>query len=145
MKLCARFYDPQRGHVLFNGVRMDEIEPESLMRHISMVFQDVYLFQDTIRNNIRFGKADATDEATASLDPENEVEVQRAINTLIAGRTVIVIAHRLKTIRNADNIVVLDQGRIAEQGTHDQLVAHGGLYARLWAIQERTAGWSITS
>jgi len=85
------------------------------------------------------------DEATASLDPENEVEVQRAINTLIAGRTVIVIAHRLKTIRNADNIVVLDQGRIAEQGTHDQLVAHGGLYARLWAIQERTAGWSITS
>lgn len=62
MKLCARFYDPQRGHVLFNGVRMDEIEPESLMRHISMVFQDVYLFQDTIRNNIRFGKADATDE-----------------------------------------------------------------------------------
>ena len=161
------------------------------------------LIQDTIRNNIRFGKADATDEqivaaakkacchdfimrlpkgydtmvgeggctlsggekqrlsiarailkdaqtilldeATASLDPENEVEVQRAINTLIAGRTVIVIAHRLKTIRNADNIVVLDQGRIAEQGTHDQLVAHGGLYARLWAIQERTAGWSITS
>ena len=203
MKLCARFYDPQRGHVLFNGIRMDEIEPESLMRHISMVFQDVYLFQDTIRNNIRFGKADATDEqivaaakkacshdfimrlpkgydtmvgeggctlsggekqrlsiarailkdaqtilldeATASLDPENEVEVQRAINTLIAGRTVIVIAHRLKTIRNADNIVVLDQGRIAEQGTHDQLVAHGGLYARLWAIQERTAGGSITS
>lgn len=55
------------------------------------------------------------------------------------------IAHRLKTIRNADNIVVLDQGRIAEQGTHDQLVAHGGLYARLWAIQERTAGWSVTS
>ena len=173
------------------------------MRHIPTLFQDVYLFQDTIRNNIRSGKADATDaqivaaakkacchdfimrlpkgydtmvgeggctlsggekqrlsiarailkdaqtilldEATASLDPENEVEVQRAINTLIAGRTVIVIAHRLKTIRNADNIVVLDQGRIAEQGTHDQLVAHGGLYARLWAIQERTAGWSITS
>ena len=84
-------------------------------------------------------------EATASLDPENEAELQAAISSLTKGKTLILIAHRLKTIRNADNIVVLDQGRIAEQGTHDQLVAHGGLYARLWAIQERTAGWSITS
>lgn len=201
MKLCARFYDPRNGKVLFNGVPVAEIEPESLMRHISMVFQDVYLFQDTIRNNIRFGKTDATeeeiveaakkacchdfitrlpkgydtmvgeggctlsggekqrlsiaramlkdaqvvllDEATASLDPENEVEVQRAINTLIGGRTVIVIAHRLKTVRNADHIIVLEEGQIAEQGRHEELLAGNGLYAKLWRIQEKTLGWTL--
>lgn len=201
LKLCARFYDPQQGQVLFNGVDMKTLEPESLMSHISMVFQDVYLFQDTIRNNIRFGKTDATDEeieaaarkacchdfimrlpkgydtqvgeggctlsggekqrisiarailkeapvvlldeATASLDLENEVEVQRAINTLIAGRTVIVIAHRLKTIKNADNIIVLEEGRMAEQGKHQKLLDNKGLYAKLWNIQEKTLGWKL--
>lgn len=201
MKLCARFYDPDGGQVLMGGTDLATLEPESLMRRISMVFQDVYLFQDTIKNNIRFGKADATDEeiveaarraqchdfimrlpkgydtmvgeggctlsggekqrlsiaramlkdarvvlldeATASLDPENEVEVQRAINTLIAGRTVVVIAHRLKTIRRADRIVVLEGGRVAEQGTHDELLRRQGLYARLWEIQAKTAGWKL--
>ena len=190
LKLCARFYDPQQGQVLFNGVDMKTLEPESLMSHISMVFQDVYLFQDTIRNNIRFGKTDATDEeieaaarkacchdfimrlpkgydtqvgeggctlsggekqrisiarailkeapvvlldeATASLDPENEVEVQRAINTLIAGRTVIVIAHRLSTIIGADNIVVVKDGTIHAQGTHDKLLETCPLYRDMW-------------
>jgi ABC-type multidrug transport system fused ATPase/permease subunit len=201
MKLCARFYDPQQGRVLFDGVPMKDIEPESLMSRISMVFQDVYLFQDTIRDNIRFGKPGATDEeiiaaaekacchdfimrlpqgydtmvgeggctlsggekqrisiarailkdapiilldeATASLDPENEVEVQKAIDTLIKGRTVIVIAHKLKTIMNADRIVVLEDGRVKEQGTHDELMRHEGLYARLWTIQEKSAGWTV--
>ena len=201
MKLCARFYDPQKGKVLLNGQDMKELEPESLMKHISMVFQDVYLFQDTIKNNIRFGKSNATDseieaaarkacchdfimrlpggydtmvgeggctlsggekqrlsiarailkeapivlldEATASLDPENEVEVQKAINTLIEGRTVIVIAHRLKTIRNADKIIVLEDGYIAEQGTHDELLRNQGLYHKLWTIQEKTIGWKL--
>lgn len=201
LKLCARFYDPQQGQILFNGIDMKTLEPESLMSHISMVFQDVYLFQDTIRNNIRFGKTDATDEeiesaarqacchefimrlpkgydtqvgeggctlsggekqrisiarailkdapvvlldeATASLDPENEVEVQRAINRLIAGRTVIVIAHRLKTIKNADNIIVLKEGHVVEQGRHQELLDKDGVYARLWGIQEKTLGWKL--
>ena len=201
MKLCARFYDPQKGCIFFNGVPMNEINPESLMSHISMVFQDVYLFQDTIRNNIRFGKTDATeeeiiaaakkacchdfimrlpkgydtlvgeggctlsggekqrvsiarailkdapiillDEATASLDPENEVEVQKAIDSLIKGRTVIAIAHRLKTIKDADQIIVLDNGRIKEEGTHDDLVRNEGLYAHLWNIQEGISGWKL--
>lgn len=201
MKLCARFYDPTSGRVLMNGSDLSSLDPESLMRHVSMVFQDVYLFQDSIRNNIRFGKDDATDEevieaaraaqchdfimrlpkgydtmvgeggctlsggekqrlsiaramlkdaqivlldeATASLDPENEVEVQRAITKLITGRTVIVIAHRLKTIRNADKIVVLDDGRIVEQGTHEELLKNDRLYARLWNIQMKTSGWKL--
>ena len=201
MKLCARFYDPQKGRVLFNGVPVDEINPESLLSRISMVFQDVYLFQDTIRNNIRFGRKDATeeevtaaarkacchdfimrlpkgydtmvgeggctlsggekqrisiarailkdapvillDEATASLDPENEVEVQKAIDTLVKGRTVIAIAHRLRTVMNADRIIVLDNGRVKEEGTHGSLMQAGGLYARLWNIQENISGWSL--
>jgi len=201
LKLCARFYDPSRGQVRFGGENEAEMDPEKLMQRISMVFQDVYLFQDTIGNNIRFGKENASDEeiiaaakkascyefimalpkgfgtmvgeggctlsggekqrisiaramlknapvvlldeATASLDPENEVEVQRAISELIAGRTVIVIAHRLKTIRDADNIVVLDNGTIAEQGTHETLMDKNGLYRRMWTIQAESTGWSI--
>ena len=82
------------------------------------------------------------DEATASLDPENEVEVQKAIDTLIKGRTVIAIAHRLKTIKNAD-IIVLDNGRIQEEGTHDELLRKQGLYAHLWEIQESISGWKL--
>ena len=177
---------------------MDEIAPESLMSHISMVFQDVCLFQDTIRNNIRFGKTDEEiiaaakkacchdfimrlpqgydtmvgeggctlsggekqrisiaramlkdaqiillDEATASLDPENEVEIQKAIGTLIKGRTVIAIAHRLKTIKKADRIIVLDNGQIKEEGTHDELIRQEGLYSHLWNIQESISGWKL--
>lgn len=83
------------------------------------------------------------DEATASLDPENEVEVQAAINRLIEGRTVIMIAHRLKTIMHADQIVVLDEGSIAEKGTHLQLLAQKGLYYRLWNIQMKTKSWKV--
>jgi len=202
MKLCARFYDPTQGQVLFGGVRESETDPESLMSRISMVFQDVYLFQDTIRDNIRFGKPSATDEevveaakkacchdfimklpkgydtmvgeggctlsggerqrisiarailkdarvvlldeATASLDPENEVYVQEAIDSLVRGRTVVVIAHRLKTIMGADKIVVLSEGKVVEEGTHEELIAsQKGLYRHLWDIQTQTAGWSL--
>jgi len=199
MKLCARFYDPQKGRILFSGENIVEMDPELYMKHISMVFQDVYLFQDTIKNNIRFGNTNATDaeiieatkqacchdfinklpngyntivgeggctlsggekqrisiarailknapivlldEATASLDPENEVEVQRAINKLIIGRTVIVIAHQLKTIKNADNIIVLENGLLKEQGKHDELIANKSLYFKLWNIQKEMKGW----
>jgi ATP-binding cassette subfamily B protein len=201
LKLCARFYDPRSGKVLFGGLEEAGLEPEKLMKKMSMVFQNVYLFQDTIGNNIRFGREDATeeemiaaakkaccydfimalpkgfdtmvgeggctlsggekqrisiarallknapvvllDEATASLDPENEVEVQKAIGGLIAGRTVIVIAHRLKTVRDADNIIVMEEGRVAEQGTHEELMDKKGLYRKLWTIQAEAGGWSL--
>ena len=83
------------------------------------------------------------DEATASLDPENEAEIQQAISRLIKGRTVIVIAHRLKTMIGADNILVLNNGRIVESGTHKQLLAQNGLYAKLWNLQMTTEGWKI--
>ena len=83
------------------------------------------------------------DEATASLDPENEVEVQKAIDSLIKGRTVIAIAHRLKTIKDADRIIVLDNGRIKEEGTHDELVRKERLYAHLWNMQENISGWKL--
>ncbi|APQ74040.1 ABC transporter ATP-binding protein [Clostridium botulinum] len=194
LKLVTRFYDPQQGKVLLGKEDMKEMNPESLLKRISMVFQDVYLFQDTIGNNIRFGREDATqkeveeaakkacchdfimklpqgydtavgeggctlsggekqrvsiaramlkdapvvllDEATASLDPENEMDVQKAINQLIKGRTVIVIAHKLKTIRSADNIIVLDDGKVVEQGKHEELIKLKGLYARLWKLQQ---------
>ena len=201
LRLIARFYDPSSGKVMFGGMDEKEAEPEKLMKNISMVFQDVYLFQDTVANNIRYGKEDATqeeiesaaklancydfimqmpegfdtmigeggstlsggekqrisiarailkdapvvllDEATSSLDPENEAQIQQAISRLVQGRTVIVIAHRLKTIASADRILVLDQGRIVEEGNHKQLLDLNGLYAKLWNLQMSTEGWKI--
>ena len=195
LRLIARFYDPQKGKVIFGGVDETTIDPEKLMK--KMVFQDVYLFQDTIGNNIRYGRENATqeeieaaaklahchdfimklpdgyntmvgeggstlsggekqrisiarailkdapvlllDEATSSLDPENEVEVQRAIEALVKGRTVIMIAHKLKTIAGADQIIVLDQGEVKEVGTHQELMDKHGLYRHLWDIQQTTA------
>ncbi|GIO03094.1 ABC transporter ATP-binding protein [Brevibacillus halotolerans] len=181
LRLIARFYDPDQGTVTLGGEDIGRMNPEELLRKVSMVFQDVYLFQDTIANNIRFGKSDASqheieeaarlacchdfiaklpqgydtlvgeggstlsggekqrisiarailknapivllDEATASLDPENEAEIQKAIDQLVRGRTVIAIAHRLKTVKAASQIVVLENGQIKEQGKHDELQA----------------------
>eukprot|EP00833_Pecoramyces_ruminatium_P000580 jgi/Orpsp1_1/1174612/evm.model.c7180000050753.1 len=198
LKLISKFYNADSGKITYAGEDISKIDPEFYMKNISIVFQDVYLFQDTIANNIRFGREDATkediidaakkacahdfiinlpngydtmvgeggctlsggekqrisiarailkdspivllDEATSSLDPENEVEVQKAISELIAGRTVIVISHHLKTIKEADNIVVLDDGIISEQGTHDQLMNNNGIYRRLWDIQDKYSG-----
>ncbi|UHA72705.1 ABC transporter ATP-binding protein [Paenibacillus sp. 481] len=201
-RLLARFWEVQQGQITIGGTSIRHINPEKLLKDISMVFQDVYLFQDTIRNNIRVGKMDATqeeieqaarracchefisalplgydtpigeggatlsggekqrvsiarallkdasivllDEATASLDPENEAAVQQAINELVAHKTVILIAHRLKTIQNADNILVLDQGVLVEQGTHDILINRQGIYANLWNLQQRSEEWRLT-
>ncbi|ASA20167.1 ABC transporter ATP-binding protein [Paenibacillus donghaensis] len=200
-RLIARFWEVEQGRITIGGIPVRNADPEKLLKDISMVFQDVYLFQDTIGNNIRIGKMDATqeeiedaasracchefiaslpqgydtpvgeggstlsggekqrisiarallknasivllDEATASLDPENEAAVQQAINELVADKTVILIAHRLKTIQNADNIVVLDQGKLVEEGTHDLLISKKGLYAHLWSLQQDSDGWRL--
>lgn len=201
LKLAARFYDADCGTVKAGDVDAKDVDPEQWMKNISMVFQDVYLFSDTVENNIRYGKEDATkeeiiqaaklancydfimkmengfdtmigeggstlsggekqrisiarailknapivllDEATSSLDPENEREIQKAISTLIKGRTVIVVAHKLKTIENADQIYVLDKGSVKESGTHKELLNQGGLYAKLWNLQMNNQGWKI--
>ena len=200
-KLIARFWDVQDGCIRLGGTDIRKINPENLMSHMSFVFQDVTLFNDTIYNNIRIGNVNATaeeifaaakaaycdefierlpeayqtvlgengmtlsggerqrisiarallknapivllDEATASLDPENEVFVQKAISGLVEGKTVIIIAHRLRTVADADQIIVFDDGKVIEQGTHEQLIEKKGLYDRLCNIQQESLGWAI--
>ena len=180
---------------------MKDLDPDRLLSRISMVFQDVYLFRDTIGNNIRVGNPEATqeqveeaarrarchefiqalpqgydtrvgeggctlsggerqrvsiarallkdapivllDEATSSLDPENEQAVQEALQALVEDRTVVVIAHRLKTVRHADRIVVLDQGKVAGWGTHEELLEREPLYQKLWGLQQQAERWEL--
>ncbi|MDR2743323.1 MAG: ABC transporter ATP-binding protein/permease [Treponema sp.] len=200
-RLIARFWDVKSGEITIGGRNIRGIDPEGLLSYMSFVFQDVVLFNDTVINNIRIGKKDASDdevyaaakmarcdefirampdgyntligengstlsggerqrisiarallkdapvvlldEATASLDPENEIRIQEAISALVKGRTVIVIAHRLRTIMDADKIVVLDKGEVAEEGSSEELLAKGGLFARLYTIQQESLGWSV--
>lgn len=202
LKIAARFYDPDGGKVTLDDSDVSEASPESYYRNVSMVFQDVYLFHDTIENNIRYGREDATheevvaaakaarchdfieslpqgyltvvgergstlsggerqrvaiarailkdapvvllDEATSALDPINEREVQKAISALLEGRTVIMVAHSLSTVAGADEIVVLDGGKVAERGTHASLIEKNGLYAHLYRLQEQSASWRIS-
>ena len=200
-RLLARFYDVSGGRITFGGHNLKEFTCDSLLSNISMVFQNVYLFHDTVRANICFGTERASeeemiraakqarchdfimalpegydtvigeggstlsggekqrisiarailknapviilDEATASLDPENEHLIQEALTELTVGKTVIVIAHRLTTIENADQILVLDDGHIVQKGTHRQLIRQEGIYQRFVKIRELAEGWSI--
>lgn len=193
VRMLMRYADPQSGAVSIGGIDIRQIETEQLNRLIAMVFQDVYLFDDSIIANVRMGRADATDaevieackaaychdfierlpdgyqtrvgdiggnlsggekqrisiarallkdapivildEPTAALDTQSELAVQRAIDVLVQDKTVIVIAHRLSTIVGAQQIVVLDDGCLAEQGTHEELLHKNGRYARLWSVQ----------
>ena len=199
--LIARFWDVSSGSIRIGGHDIREYSLPSLMDQISMVFQRVYLFHDTIAANIRFGRPDASmdeirraaqkaccadfiealpdgydtvigeggadlsggekqrisiarailkdapiiifDEATANVDPENEDKLQKAMESLSKDKTVIMIAHRLKTIRNADNIIVLDDGVITEEGNHEALMQGNGLYKAFVADREEASGWKV--
>lgn len=199
--LIARFWDVDRGSVEIGGRDVREYTLESLMDQISMVFQDVYLFADTIENNIKFGRPQATraevmeaarkaccddfiealpdgydtvigeggaslsggekqrisiaramlkdapiiilDEATANVDPENEDRLQKAIEELTRNKTIVMIAHRLKTVRNADQILVVDNGRIVQRGKHEELIGQKGIYASFVLGRKAAIGWKL--
>ena len=199
--LIARFWDVDSGSVKIGGQDVREYTLESLMDQISVVFQNVYLFADTIENNIRFGRPDATheqvveaarraccddfiealpdgyntvigeggaslsggekqrisiaramlkdapviilDEATANVDPENEDRLQKAIEALTRDKTIIMIAHRLKTVRHADQILVIDHGEIVQSGRHDELISQPGIYADFVGGKKEAAGWKL--
>ena len=199
--LLSRFWDPDGGQVTLGGHDVREYSMDSLTRNFSFVFQNVYLFHDTVANNIRFGQPEAPmervieaakkarchdfiqrlpqgyetvigesggtlsggerqrlsiaramlkdapiiilDEATANVDPENEDRLQKAIEALTHEKTVLMIAHRLKTVRRADQILVLDRGRIVQQGTHDELAREDGLYRRFLTGREKAVGWKL--
>ena len=192
-KLAARFWDVDSGVITLGGADISKVEPEILLKNFAIVFQDVLLFDESVMENIRLGRKDATDEevraaaraaqceefierlpegyntnigengsflsggerqrisiarallknapvvlldeATASMDAESETLVQEALATLLTGKTVLVIAHRMRTVANADKVVVLEGGKVAEQGTPDELLHKDGVYARLYAAQ----------
>jgi ATP-binding cassette, subfamily B, bacterial IrtA/YbtP len=199
--LAARFWDVQSGAIRIGGVDIRDMGTEALMDHVSFVFQDGFLFFDTIEENIRMGNATASkddviraakaaqchdfierlpqgyqtlvgeggtylsggeqqrigiarailknapivvlDEATAYADPENEGKILHGFATLLKEKTVIVIAHRLSTVTNADQILVIDNGQVAQQGRHDELVKSGGLYANMWDTYSHAREWTI--
>ena len=199
--LIARFWDVDSGSIKIGGADVRDYTLESLMDQISMVFQNVYLFADTIENNIKFGCPNATheqvvaaakkaccddfiealpdgyntvigeggaslsggekqrisiaramlkdapivilDEATANVDPENEDRLQKAIEALTRDKTIIMIAHRLKTVRHADQILVVDHGRIVQQGRHEDLISQPGIYADFVGGRREAAGWKL--
>lgn len=199
--LISRFWDVDSGSITLGGEDVRNYSMDSLMKNFSFVFQDVYLFEDTIANNIRFGQNDAPmekvmeaakkaccydfisalpkgydtvigegganlsggekqrisiaraimkdspiiilDEATANVDPENEKELMTAIDELTSEKTILMIAHRLKTVRNADKILVLDHGEIVQQGNHTELMNQEGIYKRFVESRELAASWKL--
>jgi ATP-binding cassette subfamily B protein len=199
--LMARFWDVKSGEVLLGGKNVKEYSFDSLMRNFSFVFQRVYLFEDTIANNIRFGEPDAPmekvieaakkarchdfimslpdgyetvigeggtslsggekqrisiaraimkdspiiilDEATANVDPENEAELTKAIEELTKEKTIIMIAHRLKTVEHADQIIVIDGGKIVQQGKHAELMQQDGIYRTFVTDRQKAASWKL--
>lgn len=201
IKLISRFYDPDNGFIKIGGVDLITVDPSNLMDKFSVVFQDVYLFKDTIYNNIKFGNENASknevinaakmagaydfivkkecgfetmigqggttlsggekqrisiarailknapiillDEATSSLDSENELVIQKAISNLIKNKTVVVVAHKLRCVMRANNIVVLKNGKIEEVGKHEELLKNKGMYKQLWDYQEKSRDWKI--
>ena len=201
LRLMARFWDYQTGYIRMDGRDIKEIQPDSLLSHISMVMQNAYLFRGTIRDNLCFGNESITeeqmikacrqarchdfisalpegydtvvgeggatlsggerqrislaraflknvpilllDEPTASLDADNEAMVQKALDEISKERTVIMIAHRLKTVRGAEQILVFQDGKIVQKGTHDQLAGQEGLYARLWGLQSQAGDYTF--
>lgn len=200
-KLAARLFDIQKGKITVGGVDINEVDPEVLLSDYSMVFQDVVLFDDSIKENIRLGKRNATDEevyqaakaancdefvqklpngydtligengaklsggerqrisiarallkdapiilldeATASLDVENETKIQEALSKLLANKTVLVIAHRMRTVQSADKIIVLEDGKVKEEGSPEQLYKQNGLYRHMLDLQNESAQWQI--
>ena len=200
-RLAARFWDPTGGRITVGGMNVKETDPEALLSLYSIVFQDVTLFDNTIMENIRVGKKDATDaevmeaakranvpefaeklpdgmqtrigengselsggerqrisiaraflkdapiilldEATASLDAENETKVQAALSALIGGKTVMVIAHRMRTVVQADKIIVLDRGSVVEEGSPKEMLAKGGSFAHMYSLQTQSGNWEI--
>ena len=200
--LIARFWDVDSGEVRIGGENIQEMKLDRLLSYISLVFQEVILFNDTVMENIRLGRKDATDEeviaatkaarchefvnqlpegyntvigekgarlsggekqrisiarailkdapiiildeATAFVDPENENIIQEAINHLTRGKTVLVIAHRLSTITHVDQTIVIEKGKIAEQGTHEALIKKEGLYKRMWTAHNTALGWRVS-
>lgn len=199
--LIPRFWDVNEGSVTIGGRDVREYTLDSLLKNISIVFQKVYLFEDTIANNIKFGKPDAAmeeivqaakkacchdfisrlpngydtvigeggadlsggerqrisiarailkdapiiilDEATSNVDPENESQLQSAIGELTQNKTIIMIAHRLKTVRNADQIIAVDGGRIVQSGTHDELMHEKGIYSDFINVRKKAIGWKV--
>lgn len=200
--LAAGFYDVNGGKIMLGGTDIADVDSVAIMKDFSVVFQNVVLFNNTVMENIRVGRKDATDEdviaaakaahchefieklpdgyqtvigengstlsggecqrlsiarallkdapvilldeATASLDVDNETEIQEAISELVKGKTVLIIAHRMRTVENADKIIVLDGGVVAESGTHDELMNKNGLYARLVKLQTDSANWKLS-
>ena len=202
VNLIPRFFEIQEGTISIGGVDIREMSQETLYKNISMVFQNVYLFKDTIYNNIVFGNEKASkedvinackkakcydfimalpdgfetmvgeaglslsggerqrvsiarailkdapiillDEATASVDPDNELDIQEAINALVENKTLLIIAHKLSCVKNADKILVLDNGKLIEEGTHEELSKNNGLYASLWQKRVNSKSWKIS-